>query len=88
MTTFTEAFRAERRAAASALRPPRIPLTVRAGRFLARRLPRWQTIRTACLSVGGFGCLTAAAWQLHVVAGLAVAGASLLVLEALSGDRR
>lgn len=88
MTTFTEAFRAER-SAARPPRAPRIPLTVRAARLLARRLPSWNAIRTLLLSLAGFGMLTAAAWQLHVAAGLAVGGISLLILEALSGgDRR
>ncbi|MFB4273043.1 hypothetical protein [Nonomuraea sp. GTA35] len=87
VTTFRTAFRNERQAAAA--RPPRTPLTVRAARRLARILPRWSTIRTAVLSVSGFGLITAAAWHLHTVAGLATAGVSLLILEALSGgDRR
>ncbi|MGW6502954.1 hypothetical protein [Nonomuraea angiospora] len=86
-STFRQAFRTERQAAAS--RPPRTPLTIRAARFLARRMPRWAALRTLLLSLAGFGMLTAAAWQLHTAAGLAVGGISLLVLEALSGgDRR
>lgn len=84
--TFRQAFRSERQIAAP--RPPRTSLTVRAARRLARVLPRWSTIRTATLSVGGFGLITAAAWHLHTVAGLAVAGVSLLILEALSGGER
>ncbi|WP_049562226.1 hypothetical protein [Nonomuraea sp. SBT364] len=84
---FRQAFRTER--AAATPRPPRTPLAVRAARWLARRLPAWPAIRTLLLSVAGFGMLTAAAWTLHVAAGLAVGGVSLLVLEALSGgDRR
>ncbi|WP_084965267.1 hypothetical protein [Thermoactinospora rubra] len=88
MTAVFDAFRAER-ATTSRPRPPRTPYTVRAARWLARRLPRWHTIRTLTLSTAGFGLLTAAAWTLHIAAGLAAAGISLLVLEALSGgDRR
>lgn len=84
-----QAFRIERLARETAPRPPRTPLTVRAARTVARLLPRWSTIRTAVLSVAGFGLLTAAAWYLHIAAGLAVGGVSLLILEALSGsDRR
>lgn len=87
--TARQAFHAERQARAGTPRPPRTPLTVRAARLAARVLPRWSTIRTATLSASGFGLLTAAAWQVHTVAGLAAAGISLLVLEALSGgDRR
>lgn len=89
LTTFIEAFYNERATAARAPRRPRIPLTVRAARFLARRLPAWAAIRTLLLSLAGFGMLTAAAWQLHTAAGLAVGGVSLLILESLSGgDRR
>ncbi|WP_433434949.1 hypothetical protein [Nonomuraea sp. CA-141351] len=69
-------------------RPPRTPLTVLAARCLARVLPRWSTARTAVLSISGFGLLTAAAWHLHTVAGLATAGVSRLILEALSGGER
>lgn len=89
MTTFIEAFHTERAAAARTPRAPRIPLTVRAARWLARRLPTWAALRTLLLSLAGFGMLTAAAWTLHVAAGLAVGGVSLLILESLSGsDRR
>jgi hypothetical protein len=82
-----DAFAAERRTP-RAPRAPRIPYTVRVARWLARRLPAWHALRTLLLSVAGFGCITAAAWTLHVAAGLAVAGVSLLVLEALSGGER
>lgn len=88
MTTFTEAFLTERAVAARTPRAPRTPLTVRAARLLARRLPAWTAIRTLLLSVAGFGLLTAAAWTLHIAAGLAVGGISLLILEALSGGER
>jgi hypothetical protein len=88
VTTFTEAFRTERANTARAPRTPRIPLTVRAARWLARRLPAWAALRTLLLSVAGFGMLTAAAWTLHMAAGLAVGGISLLILEALSGGER
>jgi len=69
-------------------RTPRIPLTVRAARLLARVLPRWAALRTLVLSLAGFGLLTWAAWELHHIAGLAVGGVSLLILEALSGGER
>jgi hypothetical protein len=81
-----QVFREER--AAAAARPPRIPLTVRAARAAARLLPRWTTIRTAVLSLAGFGLLTAAAWQISHTLGLTAAGVSLLILEALSGGDR
>lgn len=85
-SALSSAFRTER--AAATPRPPRAPFTVRAARWTARHLPRWQTIRTATLSGGGFGLLTAAAWHLHTAAGLTAAGVSLLILEALTGGER
>ncbi|MGP3917672.1 hypothetical protein [Nonomuraea sp. 10N515B] len=85
-STFRQAFRTERQAAAS--RPPRTPLTVRAARLLARCLPRWAAIRTFLLSVAGFGAITVAAFQIAVPLGWAIGGMSLLVLEALSGGER
>lgn len=88
MTTLTEVFRTERTNAARTPRAPRIPYTVRAARWLARRLPAWAAVRTLLLSVAGFGLLTAAAWTLHLAAGLAVGGISLLILESLSGSER
>ncbi|MEU8362332.1 hypothetical protein AB0C27_40570 [Nonomuraea sp. NPDC048882] len=90
MTTFMDAFHAERNyaAAKAKTRPPRTSLVIRAGRAAAKLLPRWQTIRTLTLSVAGFGLITAAAWTLHLAAGLAVGGISLLILESLTGSER
>jgi hypothetical protein len=85
---FMDAFRVARKAVTARPRAPRIPFTVRAARFLARRLPSWAALRTLLLSVAGFGMLTAAAWMLHMAAGLAVGGISLLILESLSGGER
>ncbi len=81
---FTSAYTAGR-----AARPTtsRTPLTVRAGRTLARVLPRWETIRTAVLTTAGLGLLDAAAWHWTTWAGLAATGVSLLVLEALGGSK-
>lgn len=50
-----------------------------------------RTGRTAVLTLGGFGCLAAAAWlALGLPIGLAAIGVSLLCVEALGdrGDRR
>ncbi|MEV0382874.1 hypothetical protein [Nonomuraea sp. NPDC050643] len=88
MTAFMDAFTAERQAAARSPRAPRVPYTVRAARWLARRLPAWPALRTLLLSLAGFGMLTAAAWTLHLAAGLAVGGISILILESLSGGER
>lgn len=50
-------------------------------------LGRWSIrVRTAIFTLGGFGSLTAAAWTwIGLSAGLAAAGLSLLIIEALSG---
>jgi hydrogenase/urease accessory protein HupE len=66
--------------------PAREPLLAVAGRLAARMIVALPRARTAAMSVGGFGCLVAAAWMVAVPAGLAAAGASLLVLEYLSGE--
>jgi hypothetical protein len=67
--------------------PAREPLLAVAGRLAARMMAGLPRLRTAAMSVGGFGCLVAAAWMVAVPAGLAAAGLSLLVLEHLSGDQ-
>lgn len=46
---------------------------------------RW---RRPILYVTGFGFIDAAAFNLHLVAGLLAVGMSLFILEALSDDRR
>ncbi|WP_327105871.1 hypothetical protein [Nonomuraea glycinis] len=69
MTAWAEAFVSERTAVARSPRKSRVPLTIRAARWLARKLPRWAAIRTLLLSVAGFGLLTAAAWMLHMAVG-------------------
>lgn len=48
--------------------------------------PLWARVRTAALTVGGLGCLTAAAWTMALPAGLAAAGVSLFALEYLTND--
>lgn len=78
------AFREER--AAAHPRRPRTPLLVRAARLAARTLPRARQIRTAVLSLTGFGCLDVAAWQFNHIAGWAAIGFSVLVLEYLASD--
>lgn len=83
-----QAWRAERAARQQQDRTPRIPLTVRAARLLARVLPRWAVLRTLVLSLAGFGCLTYAAFQWTPIAGWIAAGVSCLAIEALSGGER
>lgn len=45
---------------------------------------RWRKARTAVLTVAGFALISAAAFVVHLGAGLLVAGVSLLVIEWLS----
>lgn len=85
ISTLTSAYRAERAIRRS--RPPRTPLLARLGRFAGRVLPRAATVRTAVLSLIGFGCLTAAAWVVALPLGLAAAGVSVLLIEYLTGER-
>lgn len=49
---------------------------------------RLQAWRTGILTVAGFGCLSLAAFLVHVVAGFATLGVLLLLLEALTGPDR
>jgi hydrogenase/urease accessory protein HupE len=65
----------------------RTPVLVHLGRLAAKMMVALPRARTVAMSVGGFGCLVAAAWTVAVPAGLAAAGVSLLVLEYLSGDQ-
>jgi hypothetical protein len=76
-----------RNRATPAVFPRRTPLLAVLGRLAARVVVALPRARTAAMSVGGFGCLVAAAWMVAVPAGLAAAGCSLLVLEYLSGDQ-
>lgn len=86
LTPAAEAFKAEHRRLRAAPAQPRTPLLAVLGVLAARVLVAAPKARTAVLTVGGFGCLTAAAWTVAVPLGLAVAGVSLLVLEWLTSD--
>ncbi|MGH8964799.1 MAG: hypothetical protein ACRDXB_05655, partial [Actinomycetes bacterium] len=86
--TFRDSYAQARAARTANRRPARVPLLVRAGRIAARALPTWAGFRRLILSVGGFGALSYAAWLVAVPLGLAAAGLSLLILEALTGDTR
>lgn len=93
MTTLTEAYRAARTQRRP--RPARTPVLVLLGRLLVmlgtllgRRVPSWSQVRTTVLTVGGLGLVTVGAWNWSHPVGFAVAGASLLVVEMLSGSDR
>jgi hypothetical protein len=86
MTTLQEAWGAAR--AARPARRTRTPLLIRAVTWAGRTLPTWQRARTAVMQTAG---LAAIDWALYdwkgLAAGLAGAGVSLLILEAL-GEKR
>lgn len=86
--TFRDGYAQARAARMNNHKPRRTPLLVRAGRLAARALPTWHGFRRAVLSVGGFAGLSYAAWLVSVPLGIAAAGVSLLILEALTGGDR
>lgn len=65
----------------------RVPLTVRFVTWTARRLPSWPRMRTAVMQTGGFAAIDYGLFGWSHLAGYIAVGISLLVLEALSGDR-
>lgn len=66
---------------------PRKSLVIAAVVWAAKRLPTWKRIRTAALTAAGFGFIDYALWSWHMIAGCIAVGASLLILEALGGER-
>ena len=86
MTSLTETWQAGRTArAARPARPAVLPALVK---LAARRLPNLRRARTFLLQVTGFGFIDYAVWGWHHLVGYAAVGVSLLVLEALGGDKR
>jgi hypothetical protein len=49
---------------------------------------RLAVLRTALLTVGGFACLSLAAFLWHVIAGFTALGVALLLIEALTSPER
>lgn len=68
-------------------RPPRTPLLLLFAAWCGRHLPAWSKVRTAVMQTAAFGFLSYAGFQHSVIAGCITVAVSLLVLEALSGDR-
>jgi hypothetical protein len=73
--------------------PRRIPESPEARRYRRQRArdarrTRWQArrarLRAPLLTIAGLGCLSAAAFVVHLALGLAVAGVSWLALEWLT----
>lgn len=84
--TIYEAF-LKGKAARKAGNPQRAILYVIA-EFLGSRLPSWKAVRTNVLALGGFGFIDFAAYQWNHILGYAALGASLLIIEALGGDKK
>lgn len=63
------------------------PLLVALVSWLARALPTWKRARTAVMQWGAFAAIDTALFGWHWIAGTIGIGVSLLVLEALGGDR-
>lgn len=55
--------------------------------WLARTLPTWKRARTAVMQWAAFAAIDAGLFGWHWIAGAVGVGVSLLVLEALGGDR-
>lgn len=70
-----------------AARPARQSVVVRLAIAAGRRLPTWKRVRTAALTVVGLGFIDYALWSWHAILGYAAVGVSLLILEALGGER-
>ncbi len=88
MTTIASSWTQAR--GARQVRPPRPPLLLLFVGWLARRLPSLAKARTAVMQFAAFGLIDYATWEYVGHGwGLAAAGLSLFVLEALlSGDAR
>lgn len=84
MTTVTQAWRAGRN---SRVARPRRSITLTVARWAGRKLPTWKRARTAVMQWGAFGAGDWALFGLDWRAGLAGVFVSLLVLEALGGER-
>lgn len=83
--TFTGAY-AEGRAK-KARRHPRTPLLVKLGRVMGRRLPSYQAVKTNVMVTGGLGFMDYAAFEWHHIVGYLAIGASLLLLDYVSGEK-
>jgi hypothetical protein len=68
-------------------RKPPPAVVLRLVRAVAAKVPTWQGVRTFTYTAAGLGLVTYAVHGLHHLAGIALAGVSLLWLE-YAGRRR
>ncbi|MET0916705.1 MAG: hypothetical protein ABWY81_10965 [Jiangellaceae bacterium] len=85
MTTIAGAWTTGR--AARRNRPRRTPLLLAFVAYLARILPTWRRARTAVMQTTAFTAIDVGLFGWHWIAGAIGIGVSLLVLEALGGER-
>ena len=85
MTTIAQAWTQAR--AGRLKRPRRTPLLLALVAYLGRKLPAWKRVRTAAMQTAGFGAIDAGLFGWHWIAGAVGVGVSLLLLEALGGER-
>lgn len=85
MTTISQAW-AQGRAARARTRT-RTPVLLALVAYASRRLPTWKRARTAVMQWSAFGAIDVGLFGWHWIAGAIGIGVSLLVLEALGGER-
>lgn len=85
MTTISQAWAQGRAARARARRSTPVLLALVA--YASRKLPTWQRARTAVMQTAAFGAIDTGLFGWHWIAGAIGVGVSLLVLEAMGGER-
>lgn len=85
MTTLTQAWAAGR--ATRTRRRSAQPALLLLVSWLARKTPTWKRARTAVMQWGAFAAIDIGLFGWHWIAGTIGIGVSLLVLEALGGER-
>ena len=83
MTTVQEAWRAARPRA----RERRRSVVLAVVAYAARKLPSWKRARTGIMQTAGFSAIDVGLFGWHWIAGAIGIGVSLLILEALGGER-
>lgn len=85
MVTLVESWRAGRSEKTRTARARPILITI--FKWAGRRFPSWRRVRTGAMQVTAFGFLDYAAWSWHHLVGYVAIGVSLLILEALGGEK-